>query len=61
MPIPAMRILLREEERATLTAWSRVRIILLASDWIPAREIAAVWIPGWRAFPNGGSASPLNA
>lgn len=51
MPIPAMRILLSEEERATLTAWSRAssgehrlveraRIILLASEGIPAREIA---------------------
>lgn len=51
MPVPAIRILLGEEERATLTAWSRAssgehrlveraRIILLASEGIPAREIA---------------------
>lgn len=51
MPIPALRIDLTVEERQTLTAWSRsgkgehrkvqrARIILLASQGLPAREIA---------------------
>jgi len=51
MPITATRILLNEEDRAALTAWSRsssgehrlverARIVLLASEGLFAREIA---------------------
>jgi transposase len=51
MPIPALRIDLSAEERQTLIAWSRssrgehrkvqrARVILLASEGLPAREIA---------------------
>ena len=51
MPQPALRIVLTDDERETLTAWSRStagehrmversRIILLAAEGLPAREIA---------------------
>jgi transposase len=51
MPIPATKIDLSEGERQTLTAWSRsgrgehrkverARVILLAAEGLPAREIA---------------------
>jgi transposase len=51
MPQPALRIVLTDEERETLSAWSRSpssehrmversRVILLASEGLPAREIA---------------------
>lgn len=51
MPQPALRITLSDEERQTLNSWSRstagqhrkverARVILLASEGLPAREIA---------------------
>jgi transposase len=51
MPQPALRITLSDEERETLSEWSRsgagehrkverARVILLAADGLPAREIA---------------------
>ena len=51
MPQPVLRIVLTDEERETLGAWSRstssehrmverARVILLASEGLPAREIA---------------------
>src|SRR6516162_914591 len=51
MPQPVLRIVLTDEERETLNAWSRStagehrmversRVILLAAEGLPAREIA---------------------
>lgn len=51
MPLPALRILLTDEERETLIAWTRsgsvehrrverAKVILLAAEGLPAREIA---------------------